>query len=189
MKQQINEIRRMQQLAGLITESQLNEAEEQSTEMTPEEAAKKAASLSGEIANNPKIQQVVDKISADPKAKEELKKLLDKYHFSLNENESDIQNIALAFAKKAETVKEEIDYGGSFLTGLLGGGTLAHYLFSVTTPDFVGGLTHSTAAMPETLIGAAIGAILAVIGKKVYDKAKGIDEVVNEALTTFRKSK
>jgi hypothetical protein len=183
MPQLINEAKRFQKLANI------REAEEQSTEMTPEEAAKKAASLSREIENNSKIQQVADKIAADPKAKEELKKLLDKYQFSLNESESGIQNLALVFAKKAETVKEEMDYGGSFLTGLIGGGTLAHYLFSVTTSDFVGGLTHSTAALPETLIGAAIGAILAIIGKKVYDKSKGIEETVNEALRKFRKGK
>ena len=183
MAQLINEAKRFQKLANI------KEAEEQSTEITPEEAAKKVANLSGEIEKNSKIQQVADKISADPKAKEELKKILDTYHFSLNENESGIQNIALAFAKKAETVKEEMDYGGSFLAGLIGGGTLAHYLFSVTTPDFVGGLTHTTSAMPETLIGAAIGAILAIIGKKVYDKVKGVDEAVNEALKAYRKKK
>ena len=181
MARLINEAKRFQKLANI------KEAKEQPTEMTPEEAAKKAASLSKEIENNSKIQQVADKIANDPKAKEELKKLLDKYQVSLNESESGIQNIALAFAKKAETLEE--DYGGSFLTGLIGGGTLAHYLFSVTTQDFVGGLTHSTAAMPETLIGAAIGAILAVIGKKVYNKAKGIDETVNEALRKIRRSK
>jgi hypothetical protein len=172
MAQLINEAKRFQKLANIIREA------EETPEMTPEEAAKKISNISGEIEKNSKIQQVANKIAADPKAKEELKKILDTYHVSLNEGTPE-ENLALVFAKKAETIKE--DYGGSLLAGLIGGGTLAHYLFSVTTPDFVGGLTHSTAAMPETLAGAAIGAILAIIGRKIYGKTKSIDESLNEA--------
>jgi hypothetical protein len=46
-------------------------------------------------------------------------------------------------------------------------------LFSKETVDFVGGLTHSTAALPETLVGAILGALVAIVGKKVYDMTKG----------------
>jgi len=165
----------MQKLAGIITESKINEVEE----ITPEKAADMVAANISKIENSPKIEDIANKIANDPKASKQLMDLLSKYGInpvSLNESIEDAaQKLSLILAKKAETIKEEDNYGGAFLAGLVGGGTLAHYLFSVTTADFVGGLTHSTAAMPETIMGAIIGAALAVIGKKVYDKVSGND--------------
>jgi hypothetical protein len=175
MKQYINEAKRMQFLAGILNESQLNEEQE----VTPEQAAQKALTVVDDLENNSEINKVADKIANDPKASKQLMDLLAKFNISLNENANldpaKIKNIALALAKKAETIQEEDNYGGALLGGLVAGGTLAHYLFSVTTADFVGGLTHTTTAMPETIIGAIIGAALAVIGKKVYDKISGND--------------
>ena len=166
----ITERKQLMKIAGLLKEAE---------EVTPEEAAEKAVSYVGALEQSPEIQKVASEIADDPKATKQLMDLLSKYSVSLNEDAnldtSSIKNIALAMAKKADTLQEDDNYGGALLGGLVAGGTLAHYLFSVTTADFVGGLTHSTAALPETLIGAVIGAALAVIGKLVYDKSQGND--------------
>jgi hypothetical protein len=178
MKTQLNEIKRMQQLAGIISESQLNEAE-----VTPEQAAQEATAMAAKLDASPVIDKVAADIAKDPNASKQLMDLLSKYGVdpsTLSENidTNAVQKLALVMAKKAEQapISEEeggFDYGGAFWTGLVGGGALGHYLFSKETMDFVGGLTHSTAAMPETIAGAILGAIIAVIGKNVYDRIKG----------------
>jgi hypothetical protein len=172
---QLNEIKRMQQLAGLLTE---NESKE-----TPEQAAQEATAMAAKLDASPVTDKVAADIAKDPNASKQLMSLLSKYGIdpaTLDENidTSAVQKLALGMAKKAETapISEEeggLDFGGAFWTGLVGGGALAHYLFSKETVDFVGGLTHSTAALPETLVGAILGALVAVVGKKVYDMTKG----------------
>ena len=52
MKQQINEIRRMQQLAGILKENQLNEAE----------SPLKTLLTTGEFKDVPQKEQIADKI-------------------------------------------------------------------------------------------------------------------------------
>ena len=49
---QLNEIKRMQQLAGIINESQVNEAEET---ITPDQAIQKAMPLASKIENRPTV--------------------------------------------------------------------------------------------------------------------------------------
>ena len=172
MKQPLNEqFRRMQKLAGIITESKINEVEE----ITPEKAADMVAANLSKIENSPKIEDIANKIANDPKATKELMALISKANISLNENidinPADAEKLALMFAKKAETLplKEGDDIGGAFWLGLIGGGTLAHYLASVTTYDLIGRAQQS-AAMGPTLLGAIAGAALLAIAKHVYNK-------------------
>jgi len=175
MKTQLNEIKRMQQLAGILTENEVN--------TTPEQAAQEATRMATQLDASPVADRIAANIAKDPNASKQLMSLLSKYGVdpsTLDENidTNAVQKLALGIAKKAEDapISEEeggLDFGGAFWTGLVGGGALAHYLFSKETADFVGGLTHSTAAMPETLVGAILGALVAVVGKKVYDMVKG----------------
>ena len=180
MKKQLlsEEFKRMQKLAGLITENQVNEEE-----ISPEQAAKEAINIADELESSPTIDKIAMDIAKDPKATKQLMDLLSKQGInpsSLNENVDDlaVQKLALAFAKKAsqmsETISEEeggYDYGSAFWLGLVGGGTLAHYLFRKETLDVVGLVQHS-AAMGPTMAGAIAGALLLVVGKKVYDSIK-----------------
>lgn len=180
MKKQIlsEEFRRMQILAGLITENQLNEEEN----LSPEQAAKEATNIADELETSPIISKIAMDIAKDPKASKQLMDLLTKQGInpsSLNENVDDlaVQKLALAFAKKANQMSEAIseeegaDYGTAFFSGLIGGGTLAHYLFRQETLDLIGRVQHS-AAMGPTIAGAIAGALLLVVGKKVYDSIK-----------------
>jgi ectoine hydroxylase-related dioxygenase (phytanoyl-CoA dioxygenase family) len=60
MKQSLNEqFRRMQKLAGIITESKINEVEE----ITPEKAADMVAANISKIENSPKIEDISEKIA------------------------------------------------------------------------------------------------------------------------------
>ena len=174
MKKQIlnEEFLRMQKLAGLITENQLNEEE-----ISPEKAVPIAKNVANKVKNTPEFNKVVDAISKDPKAQTELMKLM-----GLNESEGITKDIvdrlALHFAKKAEQnpekLNEESDYGGPFFVGLFGGQILARYIASlgdVITPQMEL-LGHSPAHMGAAIAGAVAGAVLAMIGVAVYDKIK-----------------
>jgi hypothetical protein len=175
MKQPLNEqFRRMQKLAGIITENKINEAEE----ISPEKAADMVAANISKIENSPKIEDIADKIANDPKATKELMALISKANISLNENvdinSADAEKLALMFAKKAETLplKEDDDVGGAFWLGLIGGGTLSHYLASlgdVITPHMKL-MGFSPSHMTASVLGAIAGAALLVIAKMIYDK-------------------
>jgi len=152
----------------------LTEAEE----ITPQKAVAVAKKVADKVDDLPKFDKVVDAIAKDPKAQAELMKLM-----GLNEGEGLTEDIvdklALQFAKKAEQnpekLNEEFDYGGAFWTGLLGGGVLAKYLASmgdVITPHMQQ-MGYAPSHMGATMAGAIGGAILAVIGKAIYDKVKG----------------
>ena len=164
---------RMQMLAGIITESQYKEKMNEAEEITPEKAASMVTANLSKIENSPKIKKIADEIANDPKATKELMAILSKANISLNENidvdPSEAEKLALMFAKKAETLSlnEDTDVGGAFWLGLIGGGSLAHYLYSVTTYDLAG-LPVQTAAMGPTIIGAIAGAALLVIAKMVF---------------------
>jgi hypothetical protein len=165
----------MQMLAGIITEGQYKETIE-TENSTPENAADIVVSNLSKIENSPEIKNIADKIAKDPKATKELMMLLSKANISLNENldidPSDAKKIALVFAKKAETLNEDGDVGGAFWLGLIGGGTLAHYLYSITTYDLAGLAQHSAAMVP-TILGAIAGAVLLTIAKHIYNSSTG----------------
>jgi len=156
---------------------------------SPEEAAKMATKIAPELEKNPKIQKVADAIANDPKAKAELMKLV-----GMNEsaNTNMIQNLALKFAEKASetSMNEGTGYGAPFWSGLVGGSILATKLAAmgdVITPhmEMMG---HSPSHIGAAMVGAIAGAIVACVGKAVYDKSKGIDEgseTMNEAEPTF----
>jgi len=181
MAQLINEAKRMQFLAGLITESQLNEEDQ---EVSPEKAASEVTKIANSLEKSPVVDNIADKISKDPKALKQLQAVLSQSginptELSENVDSSIVQKLALSMAKKAEdnpvNEKEGLDIGGSFWAGLVGGGALAYYLASagdvLTKTQIM--LGQSPSHMVEAVLGAIAGAILAVVAKKVYDKSKG----------------
>jgi hypothetical protein len=180
MAQLISEAKRMQFLAGLINESQLNEEEQ---EVSPEKAASQVTKVVNSLEKSPVVDNIADKISKDPKALKQLQAILSQSginpsELSENIDSSIVQKLALTMAKKAEETpinEEGFDAGGAFWSGLVGGGVLASYLASagdvLTKTQIM--LGQSPSHMVETVLGAIAGAILAVVAKKVYDKSKG----------------
>jgi len=104
---------------------------------------------------------------------------MSKFNISLNEgdvdvNPQDANKLALAFAKKAQTLDEGFDYGGAFWTGLVGGGIVTNYLASagdIITP-YMKMMGQSPSHMGATVAGSIAGAALLVLAKKVYNKLK-----------------
>jgi len=143
--------------------------EQEAAPVTPEEAAKIVANNADKIANNPEVLDAAEKIKKDPKAMKELQGMLSKFNISLNENTGtinpqDVYKLAKAFAQRAEKeAGEGLDEGRDTslaIVGFFGGGTLAHYLYSVPVLQYGLDMGLSTAAMTETLIGAVIGAVV-----------------------------
>ncbi len=175
MKKQLNEIQRLQKLAGILTEAE---------EVSPEQAAAQVTKTVDKLEQSPILDKIAADIAKDPKALKQLEDTLKKSgvnpaSLSENINTSAVQKLALTMAKKAETMEENIseesNYGASLLTGLVGGGTLAIYMAKagdvLTTHQKLMG--YSPSHMVEGIIGAIAGAILAVVATKVYDKIKG----------------
>jgi hypothetical protein len=184
MKQLINEIKRMQQLAGLLKEN-----DQPGADITPEKAAEVATKLTDKIENNPKVIKFADAIAKDPIASKQLMDLLAKYNVSLNEDvdSSDVHSLALAFAKKAETLKEDESTAELGLLGLLGGitsGALASKYLTYNIGNIVQDLTssgisfiqHKGSIIPylsadQTIISAAIlGVLLTVVAGLIMTK-------------------
>jgi len=156
------------------------ESEDQQEAPTPEKIAKDIANNIDQLKSNPKLKAIADKIAADPKATEELNKILAKFNISLNEgdidvNPQDVYKIALAFAKKAKTLgEEEGNYGALFLGGLFGGGALARYIASlgdIITPEMKM-LGYSPSHMTAAVLGGLAAAALLMIGQYIYDNYK-----------------
>jgi len=123
------------------------------------------------IESDPNVKNIAQKIAKDPKAMSELEMVLNKLNVGVNESLGiNPEKIALAFISKSKSLNE-FDAGGGFWAGLLGGGTLAHYIYSVPAVDSI---VHgaSSAAMGETMVGAILGATLGVIASYVYEKYK-----------------
>jgi hypothetical protein len=165
MKKQIlsEEFRRMQKLAGILNE---NENEVNSNNVSPEAAVNKAVDKMEHDSSIPKVAQ---QIANDPKAMAELQKVLSNLGINVNEGVGiNPEQIALAFVKKSG-INE--DAGAGFWAGLLGGGALAHYIYSVpAVGSVIAGA--STSAMTETMIGSIIGATLGVLAAYIYEKRK-----------------
>lgn len=175
MKTQINEIKRMQHLAGIISESQLNEAEEA---MTPDQAIQKAMPLVSKIENSPELDKVAAEIANDPALMAQLEKALAKggVQVDLNEAEggldqSDMKTLMLNFAKKANELNEEDDGQdvGLGMASVVIGGTIGAKM---------GGLI--AAAIPAVtsvfagtgIVGALAGLALFLVAKKIYSMNK-----------------
>jgi hypothetical protein len=183
MKQSINEIKRMQLLAGILNESQLNE-EQENKELSPEQAVQKAMPLVSKLENNSELDSIASDIAKDPKATKQLMDLLNKYgvnpaNVSENIDNSAFEKIALAMAKKADSsdnLSEEagFDYSGAFWLGFVGGGALGRYIASigdVITPHMqLHG--YSPSHFGAMVGGSLLGVALLTIGKMVYDKYK-----------------
>ena len=175
MKKQLNEVQRLQKLAGILTEAE---------EVSPEQAAAQVTKTVDKLEQSPVLDKIAADIANNPKALQQLQGLLKQSGVnpaSLSENidPSAVQKLALTMAKKAETmgenISEESNYGASLLTGLVGGGTLAIYMAKaadvLTAHQKLMG--YSPSHIVEGIIGAIAGAILAVVATKVYDKIKG----------------
>ena len=175
---------RMQKLAGVITE---NEYKEKLEEGEAETAVNKAATVVPKLEKSSEMDKLADKVAKDPNLMKQLEKALAAGGIQLNEVEldnSDMKQLALNFAKKGETLKEEyrspeeMSYddkpGEENIVGLgmLGGvvgGTLGAALTStiVAAIPVVGSLFAGPA-----VLGAVAGFALFVLAKKVYAKSK-----------------
>ena len=153
--------------------SQLLKEEEEN----PQKAIQVAKKVVDKVDDSPKFDKVVDAIAKDPKAQAELMKLM-----GLNEGEGITEDIvdklALQFGKKAaqnpQKLDEGFDFQGAFWSGLVGGGVLAKYLASmgdVITPHMQQ-MGYSPSHIGAMVAGSVGGALLAVLGKAVYDKVK-----------------
>jgi hypothetical protein len=166
--QYINEAKRWQKLAGIITEN--------TQEVTPEQATQKAVSFASQLEKSPAIDKLADKISNDPSLMAQLEKALSQSGIQLNEvklDSTDMKTLALSFAKKAEEMKEGISSdpeaddtsaGLSMAAGIVGG-TLGAYL----SPALIAALPAlaSIVAGPA-VFGAIAGIALFVIARKIY---------------------
>ena len=157
----------------------VEESENQQKELTPKEVAQIAVQNINKLKSDPKLKAIADKIAADPKATEELNKILAKFNISLSEGDidvspQDVYKIALTFAKKADTLNEEADYGWTIPVGFFGGGTLAHYIASlgdVITP-YMKSMGYAPSHMTAGVIGGLSAAALLMIGQYIYDNYK-----------------
>lgn len=164
----------MQQLAGIISESQFNEAEEN---VTPEQAVSKAIEVAPKLEKSPELNQLAQKIANDPKLMAQLQQALAKGGVQANLNEAeeldsqDMKTVALNFAKKGlkQNLKEDDweEYGASasYMGGFVGGGTLAA-LFTKAIAAAVP--TLATVFAGPALAGALAGVALVALARKVY---------------------
>ena len=124
MKQYINEAKRMQFLAGLINESQLNEAE---GDVTPEQAIQKVMPVMSKLENSPELDKAAQKIANDPALMTQLEKALAQggVQTDLNEAENeldanDMKTLMLKFAEKGEQLQEVISNDADAYTSSAG---------------------------------------------------------------------
>ena len=197
MKQILSEeFRRMQKLAGIITESQykreIKEAEME--DITPEKAAQMSLDIVNKAENDPDIDRFAADIAKDPKKSQELIDFLKKQGINLaNLNESiedNAKKLALRFAKIANQevkISESLfesngkDITGKVMLGLSSffGGGVAATMISDKLGLFVNQYVNvwgDKITSPEGWVpvaGAIAGILLAIIGAKVYDLIKG----------------
>jgi hypothetical protein len=145
---------------------EIDENEVNSNNASPEALVDKAVDKMEHDSSIPKVAQ---QIANDPKAMAELQKVLSNLGINVNEGVGiNPEQIALAFVKKSG-INE--DAGAGFWAGLLGGGALAHYIYSVpAVGSVIAGA--STSPMTETMIGSIIGATLGVLAAYIYQKRK-----------------
>ena len=174
MKQRITEIKRMQKLAGIITEN------DQSQDLSPEQAANKAIQMAPKIEASPEIDQLAAKIAKNPNLMKDLEAALQKGGISMNEeieqlDKSDMKTLALNFAKKSEEINERISsdpgsdtssVGLGMASGLVGGTLAAPFSSAIASAVPILG----TAFAGPAIAGALVGIGLFILARKVYLK-------------------
>ena len=173
---QLNEIKRMQLLAGIINESQISEIEN----LTPDQAIQKAIPLASKIENNPELDKIAAEIAKNPALMAQLDKALAQGGVQTNLNEAeeeldqnDMKTLMLNFAKKTNQVQERISNDGDADTSSVGLGMVATMI-----GGYVGTLAKGLilAAIPAAssiiagpaVIGALAGIALFMIARKIY---------------------
>jgi enoyl-[acyl-carrier-protein] reductase (NADH) len=172
MNRQLNEIARMQKLAGILKEN-----EEQN--ITPEQAVQKVMPLVSKIENNPELDKVAQKIAKNPTLMAQLKKALAKggIQANLNEIESELDTIDMKtlmfnFAKKSELqekISNDLDQdtysSGLSIASFVGGGLLGSTFQSAVLAVVPGAATIFAG---PGLVGAVAGVVLFLIARKIY---------------------
>jgi len=149
-------------------------------EISPEAAAAGAVKAIDKLKNDPAINKAADAIAKDPKALEQLKSVLAKAGINTTELSENIdsnlvQKLALVMAKKSQKMTERLsepDFSASPIIGAVGGGILGNIIGSMgdvvnTAEKFIIGAHPSHTS--EIVVGAIVGAILAVIAQKVIN--------------------
>ena len=185
MKTQIlsEEFRRMQKLAGLITENEykenINEDEEAKS------AADKAIKVSSQLEKSTEMDELAAKVAKNPTLMAQLEKAVKAagVNVELTEDEGgldmgDLKTMALNLAKKGENLKEEISSdldkdtssAGLGMASFVGGGALGA-TFGSTILSAIPAAASIFAG--PALLGALAGAGLFVLARKVYLKSTG----------------
>ena len=213
MAQLINEAKRFQLLAGLITESQINEIESQQQS----DLEKKAF----EFFNSPEVSKLIDQslTKLSPEDKKELQSTVSNISEAVGSGFSSFLNIVHKAEEKASSLEEAGNEKNDLKTKVgkvLSGFGSANIMSMGMLPSLVAlAIDHfantniintASQAIGDGSIAAGLsvvasligGGILWAIGKKMQaikdsdnehiEQSIDIDSVVNEALETFRKS-
>jgi len=180
MKTQINEIKRMQQLAGVINESQLNEEEIKSVD---------------QVLDTPKTQEISKKLSQDPAL---LQKSIDQLS-KLGIDKNTLMKAAQAYSSgkdvgniiddKVETAVEKVNEASGFTDG---GKILTGVAAGLSGLSLVGGLPFLVAAVIIGLVGTGAAIVGSRIDYKQQQRAESLDqldEVVDKVLAKLRSTK
>jgi hypothetical protein len=176
MKKQIlsEEFRRMQVLAGIITENQVNE------EVSPEQAVEKAMPLVSKLEDSPELDKLAQKIANDPNLMSQLEKALAKGGIQANINEAeneldstDMKTLMVNFAKKTDQIQERISNDADSDTSSVGLGMASTVVGGVIgaglkTALISAGLGATSLFAGPAVAGAAIGLGLFLLARKVY---------------------
>ena len=173
---QLNEIKRMQLLAGILNESQLDEVEN----LTPDQTIQKAMPLASKIENSPELDKVAAEIAKDPSMMAQLEKALAQggVQADLNEaaeelDQNDMKTLMLNFAKKTNQVQERISNDGDADTSSVGLGMVSAIVGGTVGASIKGLIAAAIPAVTSivagpAVVGAIIGIALFMIARKVY---------------------
>jgi hypothetical protein len=165
MKQSLNEqFRRMQKLAGIITESQLNEAEEESIPTINSSDILK-------IQQSPEVKKLAAAISKDPKSIDKLNQIMKKAGVTLQEVEGvnidaeDIKNIAAVIAPSLNEYEERAGAGDIVSAGfwLGAGATLIPGALEAVNNVLTLAPYNPAGGIAAMVAGALLGAVYALI--------------------------
>ena len=173
---QLNEIKRMQQLAGIINESQISEVEN----LTPDQAIQKAMPLVSKIENSPELDKIAAEIAKDPAMMAQLEKALAQggVQADLNEaaeelDQNDMKTLMLNFAKKTTQLEERISNDIDADTSSVGLGMAATVVGGAIGASIKGLIAAAIPAVTSivagpAVVGALVGIALFMIARKIY---------------------